>query len=104
MKTIKKTKKVVEPEFIVNAFDPKAGEIAYNFAIAKQRAGKPITTAELEDIIAVELNTFLNTLVQLDLVNMKDHVIYPCCEKCQCNCKKPWYKRFWNWITKPFKK
>mgnify|MGYP002522275610 CR=1 FL=1 len=82
-------KKIVKPEFIVDVMDVEDPfEVEVKFAEAKQKAGKPLTDRELDAIVTdrVEQNSYI----------MVVH------ETCDCKkCKKlPWYKRFWNWITR----
>lgn len=89
MKNTNKTKKY---SYIVNCDDIEVlADIEPVWALAKHGAGLPITDDELTAIIvrAYELNGPKMT-VQI----------------CQCTRKKatPWYKRVWNFLTKPFKK
>lgn len=84
----KKSKKTVNPELIISTIGCETSADVYDKYIdAKVRAGRAITKDELEF-------TREN--------NVEVHVIYiPYKVSCTCECKKlPWYKRFWNWITR----
>lgn len=86
MKNTKKTNKKVNPAFTVDISKCQdANDMLLAFAYAKQEAGLPITNEELDAII-------------------DDNMIIVVLAKriCDCNCskKKPWYKRFWNWLTR----
>lgn len=86
MKTQKKTikKSAVKPAYTV---DITKCEDAYDMLVAfgetKQKAGYPITDEELDAII--DNNSY--TVIIHDT----------CAYEVE---KKPWYKRFWNWITR----
>lgn len=86
-KTAAKTKK---PAFVVNVNDIEYLEdVDVVFGLAKQDAGLPISDDEL---IAICLFTWKHMGPRFIIV------------ECKCGKKTPWYKRFWNWVTKPFKK
>ena len=82
----KKSKKTVKPELIINTVGCETSADVYDRYIdAKVRAGRAITEDELEF-------TRDNADVFVDVYNIIE---------CTCECKKlPWYKRFWNWITR----
>lgn len=92
MKKIKKQKY----SYIVDMSEIESlDDIAVVFALSKHNAGLTLSDNELFDIIEW---TALKCAP----------VIKVCLVDCTCKCakeeKKPWYKRFWNWLTKPFKK
>jgi hypothetical protein len=88
MKTLKKTKKVVKPDFIMNCTNCKTSTDVYNELVnAKVRAGKSISMDELEiakNVAVAEADPTVITFVKCDVVTSK----------------KPWYKRFWNWLRR----
>ena len=110
MKTKKTTKKVTKPEFIVDMTTAETPvDVAYEFAEAKVRAGKPITQNEADTI---EKNGFLTaaSLVEECIEDIEKRTTYieddelaedmiKLIKKHQ-NKKLPWYKRFWRWITR----
>lgn len=83
----KKSKKTVNPELIINTIGCETSADVYDRYIdAKVRAGRAITKDELE---------FTRDNANIYFVDVY-HLI-----ECKCECKKlPWYKRFWNWITR----
>lgn len=112
MKTLKKTKKIAKnPEFIVDLTNAEtANDIVMEFVAGKVRAGLPISEKELsfavshgaqiaieafEDFYTAHSTVIENDKLAKDLLKMITKAIEP---------KKPWYKRFWSWLTKPFKK
>lgn len=88
MKTLKKTKKTVKPDFIMNCTNCETSTDVYNELVnAKVRAGKPISKDELEiakNVAVAEADPTIITFVECNVTAAK---------------KKPWYKRFWNWLT-----
>lgn len=112
MKTLKKTKKITKkPEFIVDFTDIDTPEdVVMEFIIGKVRAGMVISEKELmfavshgaqiaidafESFYATHSTVIENDKLAKDLLNMISKAVKP---------KKPWYKRFWAWLTKPFRK
>lgn len=83
---VKKNKKTVNPELIINTIGCETSADVYDKYIdAKVRAGRAITEDELEF-------TRDNANIFVDVYNFIE---------CRCERKKlPWYKRFWNWITR----
>lgn len=113
-KTVRKAK---QPTIIVNLIgDKDISEVLRAFAVAKVRAGVPITMDELanvciDSIYAYEADLFSwnnavikingNEYLKLDMhvYEMEENAV------CECEPKKPnIFKRVWNWLTKPFKK
>ena len=99
---MKKQIKTKKPEVIVNLTDAETPEdVRYSFIMAKARAGVAITEQDVDwlinvgakaiaEVIIVERNKLYNQLVKTF-----DKAVNP---------KEPWYKRFWNWLKKPFTK
>ena len=82
----KTTKKVAEPELIINTTNcANPADIQEAYIDAKIRAGRTITSEELQfakDHAAPIVDVF--NVVELRI-----------CEK-----KLPWYKRLWNWLRR----
>lgn len=109
MKTKKNTKKVTKPEFIVDMTTAETPlDVAYEFAEAKVRAGKPITQNEADTIEKTGFMTAAN-VVDACIADAEKHTTYieddelagkllKEIKKYQAK-KMPWYKRFWRWIT-----
>lgn len=110
----KQVKKNTKPVLKVDLTDVETPEdIRYSFLYAKATQGFKMTKAEVEELVmfGVRLATEVidNTLAerQKNIIKVVDDKIYNKLEKIFddiVNPKKPWYKRLWNWITKPFKK
>ena len=109
MKTKKSTKKVTKPEFIVDMTTAETPlDVAYEFAEAKVRAGKPITQNEADTIEKTGFMTAAN-VVDACIADAEKHTTYIEDDeladkllkeiKKHQNKKQPWYKRFWRWIT-----
>lgn len=86
------TKKSIKfkPAYTVNIANCEdATEVALEFALAKQNAGLHLTNENLEAIVNRAIDVALESEPTVIFVN-----------ECECNCskKKPWYKRFWNWL------
>lgn len=102
MKNNTKTKKVVVNLTSVESTD----DIKLEFILANVRAGVPITEDDVKFLVKlgaeVAMDIYKSSFVNIgedeaknllkDMIKMID------------KNKKPWYKRFWGWITKPFKK
>lgn len=85
---MRKSTKEIKPSYIVNVDDIETlGEIDAAFALAKQDAGLAITDKELMDIVRFILDEFGPKVTVIGLGEIIPK-------------KKPWYKRFWNWITR----
>lgn len=86
-KHMKKSIKENKPAFIVDATKIKSlSDIDVAFGLAKQDAGLPISNEELAAICKDVCDHFATMITIVD------------CSNCECK-KKPWYKRFWNWLT-----
>ena len=112
MKTLKKSKKITKtPNIVVNYTNVDSVEdVMMESIIAKVRAGIAITEEEFmyvfhrgadiaieafEDFYMTHTTVIENDRLAKNLLKMLDKAIAN---------KKPWYKRFWAWLTKPFKK
>ena len=82
-------KKTFKPTYIVDITDVNTVEdMKVKFALAKHNAGIALTDAELKTIISYAVNLVPTECVcNIDVYEVKEN-------------KKPWYKRFWNWITR----
>ena len=114
MKATKKTKKDTKPMMIVNLTNiEQIDDISDAFIIAKINAGIPLTKI---DFYTIKYNTasrifdlFSDMFKDFDenipvieddkLVQDIIKLVYDRTTK-----KQPWYKRFWNWVKKPFTK
>ena len=84
-----KTKKF-NPAYIVDITNCENDrEILCAFGIAKQKAGFAITDDELDAI--VNENSIITIIENTPIVINNT---------CDCKKKLPWYKRFWNWLTR----
>lgn len=114
MKETKKTKKAIKPEFIVDITTAETpADVADAFILGKVRANIPISETELvctkfntidrvfEEIKAItqEIDKNIKVINDDALVNELSDIINK-----HMNKKQPWYKRFWNWLKKPFTK
>lgn len=89
---MRKSTKKTEPKFIVNIDDIEhLNDIACVFALAKQNAGVPLSDYDVMSIVDYAI----------DGIKPK---VYIYNVECNCECpapkRKPWYKRFWNWLTR----
>lgn len=94
VKTVKHNSKMkknkIKPAYIVDITSCEtAHDVLYKFAEAKQKAGLALTDTELDAIVDEN-----STVIFVESI--------PVTVECyKCNKKKlPWYKRFWNWITR----
>lgn len=99
MKTTKKTtKKAATLEYIVDLTDVETPfDVALQFAIAKHNAGKPLSDSDLSTIVCKQLDLFASDLMTTATLLAELNTCKPAvC--CGCEERKPWYKRFWNWL------
>jgi hypothetical protein len=107
-KTIKKVKKSIKPEFIVNLVDVEdTNDLYVRFALAKHNANIAMTDTELEAIVE---HTMMNTVKALtDIasslprkeieINGDEKIVFDAYGNVKV--KKPnIFKRFWNWIRR----
>lgn len=90
MKTLKRTtKKATKPEIILNCIGCETSTDLYNELVnAKVRAGKPVSEDELEIAKNVAIENAEPTIAVVEVKVVETAAP-----------KKPWYKRFWNWLT-----
>lgn len=86
----KNIKTAEKPAYIVDATNcENAQDLLFEFAIAKHNANIPLTDEELSAIVGYSIDMYIeNEPPRITVVN---------CE-CKPKTKKPWYKRFWNWL------
>lgn len=101
---MKKTK--FNPVYTVDITKCENGlDVKVAFALGKHNAGLPLKD---EDIFAIceyvvnktsaEYENVFHILLSILFYSMEGQIVEP------IKKKTPWYKRFWNWMTKPFKK
>ena len=113
MKTEKKTKSVKKstskkPEYFVDLTDVKTPNDVYvEFALAKQKAGKPLTDAELNTIVGYKIYKTVSAVKEAiselpyKEVNIEGDEKLVLDAKGNISVKKPnIFRRFWNWITR----
>lgn len=85
---MKKISKTYRPSYIVDIRDIEhLDDIAITFTLAKHNAGLPLND---EDIMNIVDHVVSNIQPEVCIYNI---------ECCECEVRKPWYKRFWNWLT-----
>ena len=109
-----KMKKTVKPTFIVDLTKAETCEdIKFEFIRAKAKAGVKLDDEEIFFLVnlgatmAIEVIDECIEKLNAKTVHIKDDKLYNKLEgilKEAMEPKKPWYKRFWGWITKSFKK
>ena len=93
---MKKTNKTFKPAYIVDMTDVKnADELALAFVIAKVNAGVAITGNELKNTIEYFANQIADEAANTIAAVIASVAMFEA-EK----IKRPWYKRFWRWITR----
>lgn len=97
-KTIRRSKKAVKPELLINTVGCNTiTDIQNNYIEEKVRAGKTITIDELNVIRnAVKPNIEFVVLPCFRCVKDENNVV----EENNPVEKKPWYKKFWNWVCR----
>ena len=110
--TKKSTKK--DPAFIVNYTDIKwPQDVIVEVILAKVRSGVAITTDEARALVEFGADCALEAMEDyVANMNTKSFIIDDdefaqkllnmCLKK--AGKKLPWYKKFWKWLTKPFRK
>lgn len=90
----KKTNKTKKYDYVVNLSKIKhIDDINPCWAFARHRAGLPLSDDELADICMSVLEDIVPPVIAINICNCED-----------TTKNTPWYKRVWNWLTKPFKK
>ena len=85
MNKTKKTNK--KPAYIVDITDVNdVDAMRVAFALAKHNANIPLSDDELISIITYTINR----MPEIHIYSVEYYEV----------TKKPWYKRFWNWITR----
>lgn len=110
-KTVKKSTKKIKPDFVVNLLDVEKPEDVYvKFGMAKQDAGYAMSDVEFDAIV----NKVVEYTMQIIAAKMQlaseyvkisgdEKLVFD--SKGKMTIKKPnVFKRFWNWVKKPFKK
>ena len=114
-KVTKKTVKEFKPAFVVDLTDAKSMTDVYvAFGLAKQSAGLPISDVEFDAITDKIVEISVHELAEMSkeafdkatrIVNITGDEKLVFDAKGGFTVKKPnVFKRFWNWVTKPFKK
>lgn len=109
------TKKTTKPAFVVDLTNVKTCEdIKLEFIVAKAKSGVKLDDDEimflinLGAILAIEVIDECIEKLNAKTVHIQDDELYheleKLLEKAVAPKKTPWYKKAWNWITKPFKK
>lgn len=100
----KKTTKAVKPVFTVDLTEAEDSfDAMLAFAWARFDAKLPLSKEDLLVIVISELYDFVDGAALATVIAKE--VFSGFCEKCErCEKKTPWYKKVWNWITKPFRK
>lgn len=109
MKSTKNTKK--EPKFIVDYTNIERPEDVYvEYILAKVRAGMVIDSEEAKALVhfgAVLTMEIINNYVEIFentcVTTINDNKVAEDVLKILAKAtqkKQPWYKRFWNWITR----
>ena len=98
MKNTKTNKASKKPEFIVDLRDCKtAGDVYSAFTEAKVLSGSPITLEEYARELSAAFSCGFGANVAFCCV-CEDH--RPTVKDSTVKEKKPWYKRFWNWLLR----
>lgn len=111
-KTAKKT--VVKPKFIVDLTKAETCEdIKFEFIKAKATQGVAITEEDILFLVNLGAEIALKYIdmcieeINKKAVKIEDDKLFDELTKLLKKAtqpKKPWYKRFWGWLTKPFRK
>lgn len=114
VKVVKMKKTTKKPAFIVDLTKAESvTDIKFEFIRAKAKAGVKLDDEEIFFLVnlgatmAIEVIDECIEQLNAKTVHIHDDKLYNKLEgilKEAMEPKKPWYKRFWGWITKPFKK
>lgn len=109
---VKKT--AIKPKFIVDLTKVKTCEdIKFEFIKAKATQGVAITEDDILFLVNLGAEIAMKYIdmcieeIEKKTVKIHDEKLYKELTdllKKATEPKKPWYKRFWSWLTKPFKK
>ena len=104
MKTTKKTnKKEFKPAFIIDATNCETVEdFLIEKAWAKYDAGLDLNTKDVDALIDDAVDTTIDEIFDGHnaAVIEGDTIVGMTAVKVEVEEKKPWYKRFWNWLTR----
>ena len=110
-KKVVKTTKKIKPDFIVNLTNVEKPEDVYvKFGMAKHNAGYAMSDAEFDAIIGATANIAIklyaaSMILKSEAVQIEGDEKLVFNSKGEMFIKKPnIFKRFWNWVKKPFKK
>lgn len=96
---MKKVTKKFKPVYVIDWTDCETVEDAlYETIWTKIEAGVDIPAYQVALLIDMEIGDAIDDA--LDELFDGAELIAVNCLCAQCECKKPWYKRFWNWITR----
>lgn len=93
--------------------DASTDDVKVAYIRAKATSGIPVSNDDVDFLIVAGIKVTLNAYKEFvedqekNVIRIKDNKLYNQLEKAfnnAMNPKKPWYKRFWGWITKPFNK
>jgi len=103
---VKKTKKPAKPVFVIDLTQCDSAEEMYEALLnAKLEAKLPLSKYEISKLIEYKLvEGFANLIEEMfdghnALVIEGDDIRAFDAIKVTVEEKKPWYKRFWNWLT-----
>jgi len=95
-------KKLIKPAYVVDITKcDDSYDTALAFAVAKQKAGIPLSDENINAICTSAIDTFIDILDELGYIDKQNHFITPCtCTVCVCEKpkKRNIFKRFWNWL------
>ncbi len=107
-------KTVKKPAFVVDLTKAEnCADIKFEFIRAKAKAGVKLDDDEIFFLVnlgatmAIEIIDECIEKLNAKTVHIHDDKLYHKLEnilKEATQPKKPWYKRFWSWVKKPFKK
>ena len=113
-KATKKVTKKVEPKFVVDLTKANTtDDIKFEFIKAKATQGVAITEDDILFLVNLGAEIAMKYIdmcieeIEKKTVKIHDEKLYKELTdllKKATKPKKPWYKRFWSWLTKPFKK
>lgn len=97
----------VKPAYIVDITNCEdLYDVALAFAIAKQKAGQPLSDDNIDIICTRAIDQFAEILDEVGILTKKNHLIESTpCAVCVCETKPkklPWYKKLWNALKSMF--
>lgn len=86
------------PDYFVDLTNCETGDdVAKAFVKAKLEYEQPLSEFDIDIIKAQAVTEFVNTLVEHGFVKLSGSYLWEDEDQKQ-EVKKPWYKRFWNWM------